>query len=1292
MDYRNRYRRGGIVGLAEGGSWLDRFKDVMTLSGEEIKAKKLKALMDADWADRRRQNPNVQEAPPPTVRVGDPAHVLDLSDPNLPREQRGNPGPNMSAIREAQLGTFKQDPTYVNPVTGKEDNRRQLMRMRGLSPEEGGVTEEQYQKSMDYLNFGPEGRPRPEAPLPAVVEAVAAALDPMDSLARESHFEDLGHSPEQLSGAEKAREMESRRRGAELEARNLKGGSAPAWVKEQGVTEDIWNSLTHAQRSELEPPAKSIREEMEDPYTWRVGGDHGVPGSFTNDAMIQEALREREMPDPLAGLMMSPDAPQSREDILADMALRNSLEFGETNDPLAGLDFDPGNPLSNLDSLAEDPISGAMSSSEYPPVLQDLIFEDMDPGMMEREYPPVLQDLIFEDMDPGMMEREYPPVLQDLIFEDMDPGMMEAQGERSPVLRTMDQLDPEEIEIYNMIMQSDAPDQMKYQMYTQLLSRSYGGAIPGYGVGGFLGKALATVAGGIHPALGAGVGGIASLFSDPGEGGSRTKNFFKSALAGGLGGIGTSNIFKGGLGGFKDFKNLAGYDKLTGFDKLKSLASNVGRGLGEGVDDSIEAYSDPKILGLAAPMLGQLMDKNEGTPQAQGNQAIFDNTSSAVVGGSANPANWKDGRYIGNAQGNSMEGLANGGYLSGYENGGEYGDEYDEPTYYRPPQRKKKVTKQSKKKKASKKSKKKKASKQPKPEQWQLPPDPGSGGDQPIIDQVRDVVPNTAAAAPRRPAPVEAPPENVEPVAPPRIVAPPPPIAPTPIEAPPENVEPALPPRIVAPPPPPRGLADFVEDDGGDEYIEDIEPALPATIAALRPPPPPPVAPWQPPADPGAEGEPEPEQIYTPPPPVAPWQLPPDPSLTGGDEPVIDQVRSAVPNTAANYAPEPWQLPPDPSLTGGDASTDASSAAAAEAAAEAVNEAQRLAAAASNNQVENPYGPPLGDNPTQAQIDKRNKLIAEEMRKQQQKPDPALEHPVGADPTHGLDDGGERPEGFVDQTTLSPTEDPTKQYIESKFTTAPAVPAAPTAPAVPAAPAVPVGNAGAVADHQDYVAGYDPERSRTTGEGAVNPVGLNPMKPQDQSALSEQQQKFIAGFGKAEGGELALREPPQQIRSIVKKALNGELSSAQVNVEKVLSEINATYPGLIEEVANEIRAERQQQGGGPPVVREGYIPPFNDGMPESSGRVDDRAAAVLPSSDTGISAGLERSLAKGGKIPMGAVVAPHEYILDKEDTAENITNLKAAVNYVAKRNPKAKGPQMWNATRKHMDIGRVKNA
>jgi hypothetical protein len=54
---------------------------------------------------------------------------------------------------------------------------------------------------------------------------------------------------------------------------------------------------------------------------------------FVNDAIIEDALAQRNMtgryamPDPLAGLMMSPEAPGSREDILADVRRRDLLEF-----------------------------------------------------------------------------------------------------------------------------------------------------------------------------------------------------------------------------------------------------------------------------------------------------------------------------------------------------------------------------------------------------------------------------------------------------------------------------------------------------------------------------------------------------------------------------------------------------------------------------------------------------------------------------------------------------------------------------------------------------------------------------------------------------------------------------------------------------------------------------------------------------------------------------------------------------------------------------------------------------
>ena len=745
-----------------------------------------------------------------------------------------------------------------------------------------------------------------------------------------------------------------------------------------------------------------------------------------------------------------------------------------------------------------------------------------------------------------------------------------------------------------------------------------GGYIPGYGLGGFLKKALTFGAGAINPALGAGVGGLMGLLDKK----NRGRGFLKGALAGGLAGLATSKL----AGGGKEAWDATAGKGMSALEKIMS----VGKGIGTGVDPAIKALSDPKVLAFGAPMLGNLMNPEPEETVEDTSASSFNVAPSA----SSNPANWKDGKFIG-AQGSGlgvMQGGRHGGYISGYENGGEFEDEFEEPARRNTNQ----LDEQRRRAEENRQNfiARREAESRRRREEAQ------------VAEDIEPAVPATIAAtppapAPRPQAPVEAPVENVEPVARPIIEqvasAVPNTAAATPVEAPVENVEPVARPAI--------------------ESVAPVEA------------------------------------------PVEPWQLPQEP-VEGRDEyePVVNQIRDVVPQTTA-FMPEPGEEGENEEVQ--DVMT---SAQATEAQAQA--EAQRIQdeanAAAAANQVENPYGPPLGNDPTQAQIDERARKMEIERRRQLNQPDPLLQDPVGADPTHGLDDGGEDPAdlGFVDQTTQSPAEDPTKQYIENQFTgpTGHGIEEPymghgynePPPPAAPAVPATPVGNAGGVADHQDYVAGYHDETSRGTGETGASRVGLNPMKPQDQSALSTQQQDFIAQFGKAEGGPI--QEAPAQIRDIIKAALMGTLPDSSIDVTQLMSEVSRQYPGLVEEIANEIRYEQQQAGGGPEVVREGYIPPFNDGMPESSGRVDDRAAAVLPSSDTGVSAGLERALAKGGKIPMGAVVAAEEYILDKENTAANVQDLKKAVDYVAKANPRVSGPPMWDATRRRLDMEQRINA
>ena len=803
---------------------------------------------------------------------------------------------------------------------------------------------------------------------------------------------------------------------------------------------------------------------------------------------------------------------------------------------------------------------------------------------------------------------------------------------------------------------------------------SHGGVIPGYGVGGFLKNALTMGAGAINPALGAGVGGIMGLLGK----GSKKKGFMKGMLGGLLTGLGTSKLREGALSGWRGAKGAA--DKLSGFDKAKTLLGGIASGLGGkegGLQKAIEAYRDPKVLSMALPMYAQLSSPDGGTDTSPGAMIA---QQTPVMGASANPANWQDGRFVDPGQQKVADIMrsAMGGVIPGYQYGGMYGeegDEFDEPAYRPRPRRRRIAPREVR-----------------RPTRRQVEEEEEAR----LRENVEPTIPATIAAmpptpAPRPEAPVEAPPENVEPVAPPTIARPP------------ERVEglptppPVVPTRPVAPPPPPPVAPprQAPPGSGGDEIGDG--PDLARQMAMVE---------QQTPLTSGAggmggefEGD-EYGDEYTPT--KAVYSGGPTQTIVELDDqadeyeartqPIMDQVRDVVPNTAA-FMPEPGEegegggegnlfLDSDP----GDYGTP-------------------VGRTAETTYDMNPYGELPQEvidgtrELTQTEINERANRLETETRDQIQQPDPLLQDPVGADPTHGLDDGGERPGdlGFVDQTALSPAEDPTRQFVENQFT-GPAghgrymghgynQRTAPVASTVPAKTGPP---AGSVADHQDYVAGYHPETSRGTGEAAANTIGLNPMKPQDQSALSQQQQDFISQFGKAEGGQI--QDAPEQIRGLVKAALMGTLPDSSIDVTQLMAEVDMTYPGLIEAIANEIRAERQMAGDGPPIVSEGYIPPFDDGMPESTGRVDDRAAVVSPMSDNAVAAGLERSLAEGGKVPISAVVAPEEYILDKQDTAASVQDLKAAVDHVAEASPRVSGPPMWDATRRRLDMEQGINA
>ena len=1312
MDYRNRYRRGGIIGLQEGGSWWDRMVsslkrkelDPSGLSGDggymgsqygEDPSYSVPGVPEADahmddpnWMNlgsdrggskyvRELRDRTPEEAPLPPWMEKEAARKRDIRD-NWMYGLDGPPPPPPSVL---EADAHMDDPNWMN--LGKDEERRKkLVRddqarilnemMPAADAEEAATT--QAIAAAEAASGPPSGDRVPTGSgvphsmdMPAELRDIALQTGE-DELVR-ARTADLSRGLEPIYDRRRAdRELEEVNSMSQLLSNTLGMGGPPITdllmedldpaVMRDKITQPAYTSPRELRALEdykdliLNPPSESglrLPEEV-------VGPESEYPSAIT-DLLMEDMDPRRMMEGVTQPPYMSPREQRSLEDY-KDLILNPPSESGFTLPGIGPEGFQEVPSDYSFDYPRPDlPEASLFDTLDYEPhfirdggtsrrLLENnrTTYDELgekwfaDPLVALGEN--LSGQIAYGDEDRIKPRSKnwlpYPMGYKEKMWEVARPSKFGRQTpeERLEQQRLMTTLGMEDHPLDYMRRQR-ALNALYYQPTEEnpmgwsdpLAGTDYrrtevgyqdGGYIPGYGLGGFLKKALTFGAGAINPALGAGVGGLMGLLDKK----NRGRGFLKGALAGGLAGLATSKL----AGGGKEAWDATAGKGMSALEKIMS----VGKGIGTGVDPAIKALSDPKVLAFGAPMLGNLMNPEPEETVEDTSASSFNVAPSA----SSNPANWKDGKFIG-AQGSGlgvMQGGRHGGYISGYENGGEFEDEFEEPARRNTNQ----LDEQRRRAEENRQNfiARREAESRRRREEAQ------------VAEDIEPAVPATIAAtppapAPRPQAPVEAPVENVEPVARPIIEqvasAVPNTAAATPVEAPVENVEPVARPAI--------------------ESVAPVEA------------------------------------------PVEPWQLPQEP-VEGRDEyePVVNQIRDVVPQTTA-FMPEPGEEGENEEVQ--DVMT---SAQATEAQAQA--EAQRIQdeanAAAAANQVENPYGPPLGNDPTQAQIDERARKMEIERRRQLNQPDPLLQDPVGADPTHGLDDGGEDPAdlGFVDQTTQSPAEDPTKQYIENQFTgpTGHGIEEPymghgynePPPPAAPAVPATPVGNAGGVADHQDYVAGYHDETAKGTGETGASRVGLNPMKPQDQSALSTQQQDFIAQFGKAEGGPI--QEAPAQIRDIIKAALMGTLPDSSIDVTQLMSEVSRQYPGLVEEIANEIRYEQQQAGGGPEVVREGYIPPFNDGMPESSGRVDDRAAAVLPSSDTGVSAGLERALAKGGKIPMGAVVAAEEYILDKENTAANVQDLKKAVDYVAKANPRVSGPPMWDATRGRLDMEQGINA
>ena len=208
------------------------------------------------------------------------------------------------------------------------------------------------------------------------------------------------------------------------------------------------------------------------------------------------------------------------------------------------------------------------------------------------------------------------------------------------------------------------------------------------------------------------------------------------------------------------------------------------------------------------------------------------------------------------------------------------------------------------------------------------------------------------------------------------------------------------------------------------------------------------------------------------------------------------------------------------------------------------------------------------------------------------------------------------------------------------------------------------------------------------------------MTPTSTAGLSPQQQDFIGRFspqpptsaakgglipGYVEGGAPTLipksapvEGPPEEAVQVLEAMIRGDMPPDA----EFIQAIEEAFPGLREEVTNKLRNETIRQGGKEGIITEGYIPPFADGQPESSGAVDDRLAI---SKDDLVKADFDQRLAEGGDIAPVAAVTQGEYILDKPDTESDIEQIVQAAGATYEQNPELQGPSAWDALRANLD-------
>jgi len=146
-------------------------------------------------------------------------------------------------------------------------------------------------------------------------------------------------------------------------------------------------------------------------------------------------------------------------------------------------------------------------------------------------------------------------------------------------------------------------------------------------------------------------------------------------------------------------------------------------------------------------------------------------------------------------------------------------------------------------------------------------------------------------------------------------------------------------------------------------------------------------------------------------------------------------------------------------------------------------------------------------------------------------------------------------------------------------------------------------------------------------------------------------------------------EIPVEIIQVATAAINGEMPAAQAS--QILVEIQKLFPGLVEEITNQVRVQKMGEGGADSLVEEGFLPPYPDNGPQGNGLVDDSLAIEKSFKDD-----FEERLAEGGPLPVRALLAGGEYIVNAGDAEAGRDELIDAATRIDPGTPP--GAAVWD--------------